>query len=208
MPYPEVLLPSKLFKKISCDLSGYLVIRRTDSEDIINPSTGTLRDEAVVKDDIHLIDYSTNLVGCFEVEHLKYDIVGPRKNELTRYWDFSSEVIPPEEGTDFDVLFEYGYFTLPIEEFHDFRFPFKKGDNRDYQAVLLVVHKPTNCNYWHFEVRWHDFDKEGNPKEIKKNAKAKWQLALASTLKSMIKIHFERTIPVELTVLPESDYHR
>ncbi len=208
MPYPQTLLPKKQFKKIECDLSAYLLIRKTLTKDIINPSTETLRDEVITLSEIHLIDFSTNLLGHFELDYLQYSIVGNDRKYYFSYWDFSSEVRTPIINIDFELSKQYGYFLLPVKVFHGLTFPFKKGDRKDYTATLLVTHKPTNCNFWHFEIGWHVLDSSGIPIAVNKNSKAEWQLSLAGVLKSKIKFHFESLIPSQLNYLPSSEYKK
>ncbi|MFW5804569.1 MAG: hypothetical protein ACOCWG_05005 [bacterium] len=206
MHYPEILLPNIQYKKIESDLSGFLLIRKTETKDIINPSTLTLKDEVITFEQIHLIDYSVNLLGEFEVDHLKYKIIGNNRQLYNSYWDFKTRVSTPKENEDFLIELGYGFFLLPIEKLNGSTFPFQKGNEKEFVAKLLVVHKPTKCNFWHFEVRWHLLNPDEDFEEFKRNKKAKWQFILTATLKSKIKQYFIDKLPERISTIPVSYY--
>ncbi|SFN24865.1 hypothetical protein [Salegentibacter flavus] len=207
LQYPDILLPKQQYKKIELKkiLDKHL-LRKTFSNVLINSSTQLLSDETIVDQSKNLVDYSTNLLGQYKVEHLGIKIVGEKQEYYNSNWDFTSSPDEPKLDIDFLNEDEFGFFVLPVDAVEGIKIPYKKGDKSDHLSVSRVCHCPTNSNFWHFEVRW--FTKEDGTNtwiELPKSSKKKWQKLILGAIKSKIR---EAYIPEEplSTHLPEVDF--
>ncbi|MGD9493608.1 MAG: hypothetical protein AB7V36_09675 [Bacteroidales bacterium] len=196
MNYPAILLPLPSYKEVICDLSTFFLLRTTDSKDLLDSSSETLKDNAIAIDDSHLLAYSTNLLGHYSASHCEINFLNTsNKAYFHASWDFQSEVSVPEVTSDFIFDKNKGFFLLPICEFDGKRIPFKKGDSTiEYQAELKIVHKPTNSNFWHFELTWFQSNGDECFTPIKPS-KSTWQKQIIGTMKSLIRQYCSLIVP-------------
>lgn len=159
MNYPPEILPQPNFKKITEDLSEYLVCRKIPPELSII-SISPILDEKLIglNSENECFDYSTNLPGIFKLWHNRIELTGDNKKQFRSYWDWVSTVYPPEYKKDFYLNENTSYFFLKIGEVEQITIPFNKNGKRKLDNILrcVVVHTPTNCNFWHFSIRWRD----------------------------------------------------
>lgn len=187
--YPEILLPKLQYKLIELDkILEENLLRKTNSKSLINPSTQLLKDEVIVDQRKNLVDYSTNLLGHYRVEHLSVTIVGEKQDYFNYNWDFGSIPVVPQKDEDFINEQDFGFFVLPVKAVNGIKIPYKKGDDSEHLSESRVCHCPTNSNYWHFEIRWFT---RGNSKEdwveLPKSSKKSWQKIILGAIKSRIR---------------------
>mgnify|MGYP003114090363 FL=1 len=187
--YPEILLPKPQYKLIESDkILEENLLRKTNSKTLINPSTQLLKDEVIVDQSKNLVDYSTNLLGHYKVEHLGITIVGEKREYFNFNWDFGSIPVVPNRDEDFINEQDFGFFVLPVKAVNGIKIPFKKGDDSEHLSESRVCHCPTNSNYWHFEIRW--FTRTNSKEdwmELPKASKKTWQKSVLGTIKSKIR---------------------
>jgi len=205
MTYPKELLPNPQRSLIVCELSEHFLLRKTSSKDIIHISTGLIKEEFITDSDNGMFEYSTNLFGHFEIEHLKYNLdKSPKKKYFHSDWELSKEVIEPTENIDFYLDTDFGYFFIPIAQVAGLEVPFKKGDSKvEYICRSNVEHCPTNSNFWHFEIRWFPVKPDEQGQIVRKSGS--WQKYLSATIKARIRNYFLTETP-EITLLSESSF--
>ncbi len=158
--YPRVLLPLKHFKKI-VDIgkirNGYL-IHYTDTKDN-RDANKKLKTECITRRTDHLRDYSNNLLGVFETSNI-YIYINPKiKNGyFTQSWKVGTKVDSPTFPDEYNYKEERGYFYLEISKMHNSTF--KYTDDSNTLAKCVVLHTPTNSNFWHISLRWFCNDQD------------------------------------------------
>jgi len=154
MSYPKRLLPDKYFKRISWhnDLNNQYLIRRTDNTDFIDID-GRIKSTSLASRTDHLRDFSTNMLGVFQVDDIYIEIIGPRKDYFTSNWEERESVLIPIINQDFHVNRLKGYYFFNIGDLNDVELSVY-DDVTAVQPHCFVLHTPTKCNFWHFSLRW------------------------------------------------------
>lgn len=204
--YPKEILPNPNFSIIHTNFSNQYLLRKTNSKDLFNPSTGLIKDELITDRSSGMFGYSTNLFGIFKIEHLGLNLnISPEKNYFTTYWKEGEKVKFPIFGKDYTVDEEYGYFFIPISKIENINIPFEKGDtNTQYICSSIVKHLPTNSNYWHFEIQWEEIKPNMENVEIKPRSK-QWIKFLNKTIISIIREFFILETP-HIDPISKSNY--
>jgi hypothetical protein len=183
MNYPEHLIPSPIFKRIETNLDGYFISRTFPSKNSLH-GTDYLIDEAVLLEDpLELFDYSTNLIGHFQLDDNYLQLIGDHKTYFRAYWDFIEEVQTPKYLVDFEVDNNKGIFFLNISQLHQkIVIPFNiKGSLQSDHATANVIHTPTRSNFWHFSIIW-----KKDSGEIIRKSDARWKYLLTTSMKSFL----------------------
>lgn len=181
MKYPEALLPNIAFKEINSSIPEYFICRTTPSKGFKN-SSNKIPDEELYKEPKELFDFSTNLIGHFELDHNYIELCGDKKKDFYALWDFIEKVKVPEFKTDFLINASRGYFFLKIGDIHGvIKCPYNKPKNILGDATAFIIHTPTRSNFWHFSIKWKDH--EG--KFINENM-SNWKYLLINTIKAAL----------------------
>lgn len=92
------------------------------------------------------------------MQHNEIELIGDRKKLFRSYWDWSSEVKIPIYRQDFELNIDAGWFFLPIDKIVSITIPFNKNAQKNDTDIAraVAVHTPTNCNFWHFSIKWKD----------------------------------------------------
>lgn len=151
MIYPDELLPKKQYKYINTDLKNHHLIRTVSTINCLDEN-GFVDIEHIAKPRERLANLSVNILSLFDYIHLPIVICGDRKSFLTSYCDDFSEDTNLVFGEDF-ILQESNWFW--ILRVGDLQAGYQceiKGTI--YHFAPKVIHCPTRCNFWHFEIRW------------------------------------------------------
>lgn len=155
MTYPEYLLPQPHYRIIDFDCTNinlrYLV-RHTETQEITDKN-GNLKSELVATDDRynHLRDFSTNLLGVFQLVDVKWKWA--KDTLCLELWNPSIDcVLPSEMDVSEDVM--RGAFYLPIEKCHGTKFKTESEINGESEVMAQVLHTPIRSNFWHCSIRW------------------------------------------------------
>jgi hypothetical protein len=186
MVYPKELLPdTKYFKEIETDnvLKHHPeihILRKSSSDNVVDPNDIKVRDICLNAKDV--FGLSTYLFGNYKVEHVKYKAI---ERPLEDYWSDSTQCLSPtnikyveEPANIIPIYFE-------IKSLHLYAFPMhKKGEDgkkitETINGMVHVIHKPTNTNYWHFELivkdqdgKEYERDTDGKKNFVKRAAEA------------------------------------
>ena len=190
MTYPEQLLPQLIFKKISADLSGYFICRKVFDKTILEKELPIVTEGLLgIEKASDCFDYSTNLPGVFAEEDNRIDLTGEKKGYFRSYWDEVSEVETPIFEQDFIINENAGWFFLQIDKINGLTIPFnRKADNHPNEiATAVVLHTPTNSNFWHFSIKWRDEHTFISPND------SKWKKNIIATVRALLSelIQFE-----------------
>lgn len=185
MNYPEHLIPKPSYFIIqnTQDLGEYYLIRHTPDKDLIDKDTKQLKVSYIETRTDNLKDLSTNLLAIFRYEDRIFKI--KRESQDRAYfnslWQEKQEVNPiPKNEDDFEIDQNRGAFYLKIDSIVGQPVTHINGDtNEKWTARAVVVHTPTNSNFWHFSVRWHD---ENGNIASEKERKRKKILTLTKTI--------------------------
>lgn len=160
-------------------------MRTTDSVNIKDEYNRLLPIHIVYQDD-HLRDYSTNLFGLYNANHIYFNF---NKNDKKYNGLWVDNILFKFLFYKRDYTFDYnkGYFFLKIEDFNEYVGIYNFENNgkveiKDFKG--LVIHTPTNANFWHFSIRW--FMDGLDISELKPKAKRGEVKALISAAKSII----------------------
>jgi len=154
MEYPTYLLPQKNYKIIDFDnvnLGLRYLVRHTENTDLKDLS-GKLKAELVAIQSDHLRDYSTNLLGIFQLKDLRWQWL--KGTECTTIWNPGVLPLYPTEKDVQLVAEDRGYFFLKIAKFHGINFPTKVEHEGEHEVACRVVHTPLKSNFWHCSLRW------------------------------------------------------
>lgn len=200
MKYPEVLLPRQNFKLIDSEIPDYIICRITSTKDIIKSKTGKLKDEVLSTSDHDFFDYSTNLLGHFLLDHNYLTLTGLNKKYFYTYWNFNEAVTTPKFNDDFFIENSKGYFFIQIGSIHNsIKCPYSKPKNIEGEVTAIILHTPTNSNYWHFSIKWRD--KDGS--YISPNL-TQWKYQIINTMRaalieqSLLELPITTKLPQEL----------
>ncbi len=155
MEYPDRLLPKPHYKFISWNdsLCNNYLIHYTEDKDIINPETGKLYIQHVVKQTDHLKNYSNSLLGIYIVDDIYWAIQDcPDKQYLIADWEINSKVRTPRIPEEYQRDESRGCFFLRIGDCNAETVEFE--DSTYANPVCHIVHTPTNANFWHVSVKW------------------------------------------------------
>lgn len=180
MTYPGRLLPQPHFKKITWheSLRHQFLIHYTDTNDLVDPVTNKLKPSLVVKRTDHLRDYSNNLLGVFVTDDIFWSIQqSDEKEYFIAEWEVGETVIPPEVPSECKKDENRGYFFLSVNNCQEAIIPYQ--DDTSTETICMLLHTPTNSNFWHFSLRWFcdgldiiDWKDNGKKRRILTAAKA------------------------------------
>lgn len=207
MSYPQAILPRPEYRKISCNLSDYFLLRVTGNSDIWHFSTGKLTDEALyVAHEKQFLDYSTNLLGLFMFDFCVLRIDGENKDYFIEDWQEGESVKAPEENKDFIICQDNSGFCVNIGKISGKKAPFKRTDKcPELEAECYVQHRPTRSNFWHFEILLLDEKRE----PISKKNMSAWKKDLIRrSLKIWLKHYAKKHTDIQhqIRVLPDEEY--
>lgn len=201
MQYPKEILPLLSYKYIDADLNDYFICRIARIETFINRKTGALIDSAWYEKESELLDFSTNLIGNFKLEHNYLTLCGDEKKYFYTYWDFVELVRTPEFEQDFISDSNKLFFFFRIGDLlNSAQIPYLKPKNISGKATLHIEHTPTRSNFWHFSIRCSD--DEG---KIINSNDANWKYIIINSLKALLSANFYESIS-EAPLIPETFY--
>lgn len=199
--YPIELFTQKNHKVIKADgldEKSLLIRRSQTSANEVLDDVGDISIHALIKhiekgaDYADLYEWSSNLLGAFKVEHLEF-VVPVKNDQLIKFnsdGSISSDAVLKEslKSDEYSCIKDFLPLSFLVKVFHRMPFPHTKG-NTKYETVCLIVHKATQCNYWHFQFTFED----GETKMPIKPSDSTWKKKAAeyfvqSRLKKYVKI--------------------
>ncbi len=98
---------------------------------------------------------SCNLYSVFDERHSCFNVKDPNNRKVISDWLPNKNSIMPEKD-EYEYLPWQGYFGFQLSKIKEFESTIsikKEGKviRRD-KCVLRVIHSPTNCNFWHFNL--------------------------------------------------------
>ena len=183
MNYPVRLLPQPIFKEVTEDLSGYFLCRKFPDKSLMKNDSPIINEEILgINSGGQCFDYSTNLPGIFELNDNWIELTGENKKHYRSYWDWISKINEPLFEKDFLINENIGWFFLPISQISNIVIPFSRNGFTppDETAKAMVLHTPTNSNFWHFSIKWHDGKGFINAND------SKWKNNIIATVRSVL----------------------
>lgn len=178
MPYPDHLLPQQHFKIIDDDLSEYYVLRATDTKDIFDEN-GRVITSCVCSPRTNCEDLSVNLLGVFRHLDVRYQIES-NGEYYHADWEVGEQVEPPSDQ-DYSINENKGCFYIGLGEINNLSIPYKNGATGDeYILHCRPFHRPTNCNFWHLELRWY------NDHGYIKGQQGNWKKRILTNIRNLI----------------------
>ena len=153
MPYLSHLLPLEEYKVIEDSPKGNCLIRYTEDKDIVDEA-GQIKSSHVCTPRTNCENLSVSLFGIFREEDIVYHVVGDKRTFFQEEWTTGQSISPPD-SSDYEERKERGFFYLKIDDIHNHPIVYERN-NEQHKLICSVVHCPTNCNFWHFEVRWRN----------------------------------------------------
>jgi len=205
MDYPEILLPKPNNKIISWhdDLRHCYLIRHTPTNKLHQEGTKKIDFELIKIQSDHLRDFSTNLLGIFRPEHVTIRVKGENHEYFNALWIEGSKVDTPQINTNFDLDNLRSCFFLKISDIEGRIANYSNDIVAPIAAKCKVIHTPTNCNFWHFSIRWFTID--GNQEIDKSEINKSQQKKLLSSAKAIISELAFADEPLH-TILSEAHY--
>ena len=149
--YPNRLLPQPTYLLIDGEqVSSGAVARRTPNYEPLLGEDGTIivGQLSSPTEDITR-GFSVNLLGQFELQDIPWR---PLAKPLYEYWQLGEAgLMPQPDEVEYKEERTWNYYWLDIRDLHGVTF---KVTGKEY--TCCVCHKPTRCNYWHFELHFHD----------------------------------------------------
>lgn len=210
MKYPIQLLPKKNYKKIDCDFNHLHLVRHIEpknDDEIIDPETGNIKLTYIADVTRHISDYSTSLLGIFELKHIAIFLTAQGKKLYNADWSPNSEINSPIFNTHFQLNNSRKYFTIKISNINNKPVLFMI-DGIEKKASCFVEHTPMKWNFWHYSIRWindnSEYLHEQNEKLFDK-PKQGWVRVLSSAARSML-VHYASTNEVDHQIIQKSCY--
>lgn len=196
MDYPKELLPKSNYKLISTDElnNNFSLIRKSkkSKKDSID-NIGDVRLDAICEEEREreVFGLSFNLFGIYKIEHIKITIENRGYHD---YWNPEQEPLSIDE-ISFSLDNEAFPIFFLILNLHNIDFPYEKTIKNKHTESLTgtcrIEHKPTKCNFWHFELSI--YSSENN--YIKYNSSL-WKKKISKyILKSILKIDASTKTP-------------
>ncbi len=160
MVYPTEILPNIKRKLISCDVRSYFLIRSTPTsieQELINETTGEIKQSSICSPTEHIIDLSTSLLGVFKLDHNKIELTKESKKKFGAYCAPDCVVEAPIHKIDFYIEEKKGFWTILIEKILNESVSYTFGERPDeiFTAICSIVHTPTYWNFWHYSIKWY-----------------------------------------------------
>ncbi|MDA3940912.1 MAG: hypothetical protein PF693_16635 [Spirochaetia bacterium] len=158
MNYPEELIPQSNYKIIRID--------------------------AICNKEREVFGLSTNLYAVYVCNHLNFN---PLDKSFHDYWSPGDSVLDATK-IEYELIDDVFPIFFFIKDLHRQTIPYKKtmpnkNNIQEFHGTTSIVHKPTKCNYWHFEFSIHDVNDN-----IISKAGGTWQKNIANfLLKSFLK---------------------
>lgn len=187
MNYPIDILPHSNYKLIECDLSNLTLVRSFKSindESDIDPGTGNINLKLVAHPTENIKDYSTSLLGIFELTHLKITLTSHGKEIYNYYCQPNEMVDPPIFQKHYSIDDERKFFCIKISEIINLVIPYTFME-QEMIAKCFICHSPMRWNYWHFSIRWL----LENGEWLHESPKKGWTKKVASTSRAIL-VHF------------------
>jgi len=130
---------------------NHFLARHTKNEDI-KDDFGNLRSDCVAFQTDYLHDYSTNLLGIFQLYDLQWKwLKGTVCGEL---WNEGEVGLMPILERDVTLVIGREAFYLKTQDLHQQFFDLPSPVESAAQVECRVLHTPTKGNFWHFSLRW------------------------------------------------------
>lgn len=204
MNYPEHLLPKINYKIIEWhnDLSHCYLIRHTPTRKIYTEDSKKISFELIKIQSDHLGDFSTNLLGVFEPNDNLIRVKGENSDYFNSLWIEGNNVGEPLYNKNFDIDTERGNFFLKISDLDGKIANYTNDKSDNIIAKCKILHTPTNCNFWHFSLRWYSIPEEKDVREL--NISKKQRSKLLSSAKALIAEIAFGDEPVYFTLPPKN----
>lgn len=180
MGYPQKLLPKKKYTFINRHIDYlnklYLVRHIPSNAKKPNPSISI----SELGRTAQLPQYSLNLLGIFKVKHSKIRIDPKVTGKYSDYWS-SGDIAARPRWNEIRLDSDRGAIFFKFSIVNDYPYSTCLGSTK-YQFTLCLRHKPTKCNFWHFEIKWFDVI---NKKEVEVEKNSKGQLKIRNVPKSI-----------------------
>ncbi len=202
MIYPCELLPKENYTIIKTENlpdNCCLIRRSLKDKDYTFDNMGEVRIDAIcnTEDEHDMYGLSNNLLSIFKRHHINYRVLTD-EHKNNAYWN-EGDSTPAIVNIKFEYLQNNPPIFFKVNELHDKDFPYepplknKNNTNKTNKIIgkCKVIHKPTKCNYWHFELNFFDV----NETLIKKTSSV-WKIEAA---KFFIKTYLIMNIYSEIT---------
>lgn len=190
MAYPNKLLPKESYRLISNNTingKGFFIGRKTDDQDILDPVTGLIKTAVVSKQTKYLIGYSINLLGVFRVRDSKIEIRKKARSGFHTSWKPGGKFFRPQKQ-EYSINKRSGLFFMEFNKVNNFPASIlQQSTGVQFQFICKVDHKPTRCNFWHFEIHWENKN-NGARVHIDNNKIRGVPKTVASQMRDVIKI--------------------
>ena len=153
MEFPERLLPQPHFTFIDFEAVPRLwlvLIRHTETAEIWDEYNRLKSDHVSFQTD-HLHDYSTNLLGHFQINDIGWK--WPKDSPFTTLWQSGQLVNVPVWPGEVDWINSRGSFFLTVPACYQITFAVETPTGMA-QATCYVLHTPICGNFWHCSLRW------------------------------------------------------
>lgn len=174
MEYPQEILPHSNYKIIDCNLSGFLLIRFTNTKDksvIWNAETNSISQDQICHPSEKIEDLSMSLLGYYTPKHIFIDFTPAGKAKFMKPWDLNQEPDIPLFGTEFFHNNNKHFWWVSIAKLNNQTFKFESSEG-PRNTTCHVCHTPMFWNFWHFSLKWSTED--GPLADLKGN---KWKKA-------------------------------
>ena len=153
--YPKYLLPQPSYQLIEFNdespTTSYFLARHTEEQDN-RDEYGGLKAGCVAFQKDHLHDYSTNLLGIFKPDDLKWKWL--KGTSCVELWVSGTEGTMPVLEQDVTIDTKRGQFYLNIGQLHLQSFDLPAPIENTEKVNCYVLHRPTKANFWHFSLHW------------------------------------------------------
>lgn len=212
--YPETLLPQQGYKQVVIDqLAGdYILVRQSSlpSEKLIDDNGGlyaeSLLPEPFESNLKQLYGWSCFLLGIFQKEHIHIKV---KNGDRTKNWNYvDSCAIPNDNEIEMNTL---PPLFLLVKDVHNKDFPYpnpQQQNSKDTKKTTKLIgkcaveHKPSNCNFWHFQFKFNNQENDHI-----KNGDSGWKKDAARSFITMTLKHLlTHKSPQSFPTIPEAAY--
>ena len=155
--YPEYLIPKSHYKIISYrpEHTDCYLIRVTPNKNYRDLTTNDILEDCIASPTAHVLDYSLLILGQYSEKDFKFSVKDDKVDPkgYNRNWEMGTDGIMPL-SSDVDIDGNKGGIYFKFISLMNIRPQYIYSGTIQKSLIPKIIHKPTNCNFWHFEVRW------------------------------------------------------
>ena len=202
--YPQYLIPQPHYNIINSKsiFENCFLIRTTPDQYYRDSPQSPIKGIQISNPSSNVLQYSLSIFGIFNTHEVKFIVKDDKEFPKGYHYDWiprTNGIRPLPDHVNIDenkgcIFFNFGKLKILSPKF--------KYINEKVETLKpLILHKPTNCNYWHYEVTWVNEDNQ----DIS-ILEGSWKKRAYSAIKTLLIDIASEIPPADYYMLKSEDY--